>query len=319
MKRRILIIGASGQIGTELTQQLRLIHGNDCVIAADLHQPKKIEQGELFEILDANDVDAIKRCVIKYQVGTIYLLAAMLSATAEKSPRKAWDLNMNSLLSVLDLAKDGLIDQIFWPSSIAVFGPTSPKKDTPQTCVMEPTTVYGISKLAGEFWCSYYNSKYGVDVRSIRYPGLISWKAQPGGGTTDYAVAIFHEALKTGTYNCFLSADTALPMMHMTDAIRATLELMTSDLSAVKQFKAYNIAGMSFTPDQLAQKIRTKLPDFKMSYEPDFRQAIADSWPSSIDDSEASTDWQWTAQIDLDQLTQDMLDNLRETFSHNSN
>ena len=316
MKRRILIIGASGQIGTELTQQLRLVHGNDCVIATDLHQPPVKSQEEFFEILDATDVDAIKRCVLKHQVGTIYLLAAMLSATAESAPRKAWDLNMNSLLCVLDLAKDGLIDQIFWPSSIAVFGPTSPKKDTPQTCVMEPTTVYGISKLAGEFWCSYYQRKYGVDVRSIRYPGLISWKAQPGGGTTDYAVAIFHEALKTGTYNCFLSAQTALPMMHMTDAIRATLELMSSDLSSVNQFKAYNIAGMSFTPEQLAQKIKAKLPDFKIHYDPDFRQAIADSWPSSIDDSEAGKDWKWRARIDLDHLTQDMLDNLKDTLAN---
>ena len=315
MKRRILIIGASGQIGTELTQQLRLIHGNDRVIASDLHQPPMKSQEELFEILDATDVDAIKRCVLKHQVGTIYLLAAMLSATAESAPRKAWDLNMNSLLCVLDLAKDGLIDQIFWPSSIAIFGPTSPKKDTPQTCVMQPTTVYGISKLAGEFWCSYYQRKYGVDVRSIRYPGLISWKAQPGGGTTDYAVAIFHEALKTGTYNCFLSAQTALPMMHMTDAIRATLELMSSDLSSVNQFKAYNIAGMSFTPEQLAQKIKAKLPDFKIHYDPDFRQAIADSWPSSIDDSEAGKDWKWSARIDLDHLTQDMLDNLKDTLA----
>ena len=315
MKRRILIIGASGQIGTELTQQLRLIHGNDRVIASDLHQPPMKSQEELFEILDATDVDAIKRCVLKHQVGTIYLLAAMLSATAERAPRKAWDLNMNSLLCVLDLAKDGLIDQIFWPSSIAIFGPTSPKKDTPQTCVMQPTTVYGISKLAGEFWCSYYQRKYGVDVRSIRYPGLISWKAQPGGGTTDYAVAIFHEALKTGTYNCFLSAQTALPMMHMTDAIRATLELMSSDLSSVNQFKAYNIAGMSFTPEQLAQKIQTQLPDFKIQYDPDFRQAIADSWPSSIDDSEAGKDWKWSARIDLDHLTQDMLDNLKDTLA----
>jgi nucleoside-diphosphate-sugar epimerase len=315
MKRRILIIGASGQIGTELTQQLRLVHGNDCVIATDLHQPPVKSQEEFFEILDATDVDAIKRCVLKHQVGTIYLLAAMLSATAESAPRKAWDLNMNSLLCVLDLAKDGLIDQIFWPSSIAVFGPTSPKKDTPQTCVMEPTTVYGISKLAGEFWCSYYQRKYGVDVRSIRYPGLISWKAQPGGGTTDYAVAIFHEALNTGTYNCFLSAQTALPMMHMTDAIRATLELMSSDLSSVNQFKAYNIAGMSFTPEQLAQKIQTQLPDFKIQYDPDFRQAIADSWPSSIDDSEAGKDWKWSARIDLDHLTQDMLDNLKDTLA----
>lgn len=316
MKRRILIIGASGQIGTELTQQLRLVHGNDCVIATDLHQPPVKSQEEFFEILDATDADAIKRCVLKHQVGTIYLLAAMLSATAESAPRKAWDLNMNSLLCVLDLAKDGLIDQIFWPSSIAVFGPTSPKKDTPQTCVMEPTTVYGISKLAGEFWCSYYQRKYGVDVRSIRYPGLISWKAQPGGGTTDYAVAIFHEALKTGTYNCFLSAQTALPMMHMTDAIRATLELMSSDLSSVNQFKAYNIAGMSFTPEQLAQKIKAKLPDFKIHYDPDFRQAIADSWPSSIDDSEAGKDWKWSARIDLDHLTQDMLDNLKDTLAN---
>ena len=315
MKRRILIIGASGQIGTELTQQLRLLHGNDRVIASDLHQPPMKSQEELFEILDATDVDAIKRCVLKHQVGTIYLLAAMLSATAERAPRKAWDLNMNSLLCVLDLAKDGLIDQIFWPSSIAIFGPTSPKKDTPQTCVMQPTTVYGISKLAGEFWCSYYQRKYGVDVRSIRYPGLISWKAQPGGGTTDYAVAIFHEALKTGTYNCFLSAQTALPMMHMTDAIRATLELMSSDLSSVNQFKAYNIAGMSFTPEQLAQKIQTQLPDFKIQYDPDFRQAIADSWPSSIDDSEAGKDWKWSARIDLDHLTQDMLDNLKDTLA----
>jgi nucleoside-diphosphate-sugar epimerase len=315
MKSKTLVIGASGQIGTELTHQLRVLYGFDQVIATDIQPPVgEIPEGELFEVLDATDGDAVRACVEKHQIGTVYLLAAMLSATAEKAPRKAWDLNMNSLLIVLDLAKDGLIDKIFWPSSIAVFGPTSPKQTTPQACVMEPTTVYGISKLAGENWCSYYQNKYDVDVRSIRYPGLISWKALPGGGTTDYAIAIFHEALKTGSYNCFLTENTVLPMMHMDDALRATLELMHADLSDVNQFKAYNIAGLSFSPKDLSKNIQTQIPNFKILYQPDFRQSIADSWPSSIDDSEAAQDWKWKAQIDLDHLTSDMINNLKTTL-----
>lgn len=309
---KILIIGASGQIGTELTQTLRAIHGVNQVIASDLNSPNNSPSIEgPFEILDATDADAIINCVKKHQVNTVYLLAAMLSATAEKVPQKAWHLNMTSLLSVLEMAKVGLISKIFWPSSIAVFGPSSSKINTPQSGPMDPSTVYGISKLAGEHWCAYYQEKYGVDVRSIRYPGLISWKAQPGGGTTDYAVAIFHDALKTRVYNCFLEANTMLPMMHMTDAIRATMELMTANLDHVEKFKAYNIAGMSFTPSELADAIKLYIPEFKISYAPDFRQHIADSWPNTIDDSEAAFDWNWKSQIDLDRLVSDMLTNLK--------
>jgi nucleoside-diphosphate-sugar epimerase len=242
----------------------------------------------------------------------VYLMAAMLSATAEKFPMRAWNLNMNSLFNVLNLGKEKKIDKIFWPSSIAVFGPNTPKENTPQNTIMEPSTVYGISKQSGERWCEYYFNKFNVDVRSIRYPGLISWKTMPGGGTTDYAVEIYHKALSKGEYTCFLKEDTALPMMFMDDAIRATLQIMEADSHTVKVRSSYNLAGMSFTPKEMAKNIQKQLPNFKISYAPDFRQAIADSWPSSINDADAQKDWGWQAEFDLERTTQEMLGNLKK-------
>nr|5Z76_A Chain A, Artificial L-threonine 3-dehydrogenase [synthetic construct]5Z76_B Chain B, Artificial L-threonine 3-dehydrogenase [synthetic construct]5Z76_C Chain C, Artificial L-threonine 3-dehydrogenase [synthetic construct]5Z76_D Chain D, Artificial L-threonine 3-dehydrogenase [synthetic construct] len=313
-KEKILIIGACGQIGTELTLALREIYGNENVIASDIREGGRHNSGP-FEVLDATDKNALEEVVEKYKITQVYLLAALLSATGEKNPLFAWDLNMNSLLNVLELAKEGKIKKIFWPSSIAVFGPTTPKENTPQYTVMEPSTVYGISKQAGERWCEYYHNKYGVDVRSIRYPGLISWKTPPGGGTTDYAVDIFHKAIEGGKYTCFLSEDTALPMMYMDDAIRATIELMEAPAEQIKIRSSYNLAGMSFTPKEIAAEIKKHIPDFKISYEPDFRQAIADSWPASIDDSVARKDWGWKPEFDLEKMTEDMLKNLKEKLA----
>ncbi len=238
-------------------------------------------------------------------------MAALLSATGEKYPMEAWDLNMNSLFHVLNLAKQKVIDKIFWPSSIAVFGPTTPRENTPQHTICEPTTVYGITKQVGERWCEYYHKKYGVDVRSIRYPGIISYKAMPGGGTTDYAVEIYHEAIKTGTYECFLSENTSLPMMFMEDAIKATTELMEAPSEQLTIRSSYNLAALSFTPKDLYESIKTELPEFSITYQPDFRQAIADSWPSSIDDSQARQDWSWKHSYDLNKMTKEMLANLR--------
>lgn len=312
MKRRTLIIGACGQIGTELTAALRAIHGSHKVIASDIREgDEELMASGPFEIMDATDYNAIEDVIMQYEITDVYLMAAMLSATAEKFPMKAWDLNMNSLFNVLNLAKEGKIDKIFWPSSIAVFGPSTPKENTPQHTIMEPSTVYGISKQTGERWCEYYHQKFGVDVRSVRYPGLISYKTLPGGGTTDYAVDIYHKAIKHGKYICFLNRFSTLPMMFMDDAIRATISIMEAPAEQIKIRSSYNLAAMSFDPDQLAGSIRKHLPEFEMQYDPDYRQAIADSWPKSIDDSSARADWGWKADYSLDQMTGIMLDNLK--------
>lgn len=311
MSKSILILGACGQIGTELTFALREKFGDGAVIASDIREGSGVlmESGP-FEILDATDYDALEEVVAYYEINEVYLMAAMLSASAEKFPMRAWNLNMNSLFNVLNLAKEAKVEKIFWPSSIAVFGPTTPKENTPQNTIMEPSTVYGISKQSGERWCDYYHHNFGVDVRSLRYPGLISWKTMPGGGTTDYAVEIYHKALSEGTYTCFLKKDSMLPMMFMDDAIRATLGIMESDSENVKVRSSYNLAAMSFTPKEIAKSIQKHIPEFKMMYEPDFRQSIADSWPSSIDDSPARNDWGWQAEFDLEKTTREMLDNL---------
>jgi nucleoside-diphosphate-sugar epimerase len=311
MQKNILIIGACGQIGTELLFALRKKHGSEVVVASDIREGNEtLMNSGPFELIDATDYNALEEVVAYYEIDEIYLMAAMLSATAEKFPMRAWNLNMNSLFNVLNLAKEKKISKIFWPSSIAVFGPNTPRENTLQNTIMEPSTVYGISKQSGERWCEYYFNKYGVDVRSIRYPGLISWKTMPGGGTTDYAVEIFHKALSDKNYTCFLDADTKLPMMYMDDAIRATLELMESDAEKIKIRSAYNIAAMSFTPAEVAQEIAAHIPEFKIYYESDSRQAIADSWPNSIDDSKAQKDWNWKPEFDLDSTTAAMLKNL---------
>jgi len=314
-KDTILIIGASGQIGTDLTMNLRAIYGDAQVVASDIKSaaPEVMETGP-FEQLDIMDQARLHEIVDKHKVTQIYLLAALLSATAEKNIELGWNLNMRSLSHVLDLARIGKIKKVYWPSSIAVFGPTTPSINTPQYTVMEPNTVYGISKQAGERWCEYYNQKFGVDVRSIRYPGLISWKAQPGGGTTDYAVHIFHEALKTGKYESFLSEDTTLPMMYMPDAIRATLELMEAPAEQIKIRSSYNVAGTSFNPAEIAAAVKQYVPEFQMSYKSDERQAIADSWPKSIDDSLAFEHWNWKHEYDLATMVEDMMVNLKKQY-----
>ena len=312
MNETILIIGASGQIGTELTQKLRTIYGNNSIIASDIREGNnEMMNSGPFEILDATDKEGILRIVQKYKVTQIYLLAAMLSATAEQHPQKAWDLNMNSLLAVLDLAKEKHIKQVYWPSSIAVFGPTTPKDNTPQKTIMEPSTVYGISKISGEFWCNYYHEKFGVDVRSLRYPGIISWKTKPGGGTTDYAVDIYFKAIEKGTYECFLSEETRLPMMYMNDAVDATIQLMQADSNDVKIRTSYNLSAIDFTPKEIAEEIKKHIPNFTISYQPDFRQKIADSWPSSINDAEARKDWNWQHEFDLKSMTKDIILSLK--------
>ncbi|MDC6387676.1 NAD-dependent epimerase/dehydratase family protein [Maribacter sp. PR1] len=312
MEKYILIIGACGQIGTELTLTLRERFGNEHVVASDIREgSESLMNSGPFEILDATNYDALEEVLAYYEISEVYLMAAMLSATAEKFPMRAWNLNMNSLFNVLNLAKEKKIDTIFWPSSIAVFGPNTPKENTPQNTIMEPSTVYGISKQSGERWCEYYYNKFGVDVRSIRYPGLISWKTMPGGGTTDYAVEIYHKALNQGSYTCFLKEDTSLPMMFMDDAIKATLQLMEAESESIKVRSAYNLSSMSFNPSEIAKSIQNHIPDFKIAYDPDFRQAIADSWPSSIDDSEAQKDWNWKPEFDLDRTTETMLENLK--------
>jgi nucleoside-diphosphate-sugar epimerase len=306
---RILIIGANGQIGTELATELAKLHGNDAVITSDLSPQGRVPTLK-HEMLDVTDAGALATIVKRHKITQIYHLAAALSANGEKHPMWAWDLNMKGLLNVLELARHEKLDKIFWPSSIAAFGPNTPAVDTPQTTVMDPTTVYGISKLAGERWCAWYHAKHGVDVRSLRYPGLISWKTPPGGGTTDYAVEIFHSALKEGRYTCFLKEDQALPMMYMPDALRATIELMNAPADAVRQRGSYNLAGVSFTPKQIAASIRRRIPGFTMDCVPDFRQAIAASWPQRIDDTHAQADWGWKLQYDLDAMVDDMLANL---------
>lgn len=306
---KILIIGSNGQIGLELAATLRKSYGTDHVICSDLRALD--EQEGPFEILDVLDLNRFHEIVKKHGITQVYLLAALLSATAEKNPKFAWDLNMNGLFHILDAAKEGLIKKVYWPSSIAVFGPSTPRVNTPQYTVMEPNTIYGISKQAGERYCQYYHQKYGVDVRSIRYPGLIGWKSAPGGGTTDYAVHIYHEAIKNASYTSFLKAGTTLPMMYMDDAIRATIELMESPAEKVKIRSSYNVAGMSFDPEEIAASIRKHIPNFTLSYNPDFRQAIADSWPQSINDAEAREHWNWKPEFDLNKMTEVMLSNIK--------
>ena len=310
MASKILIIGSSGQIGTELVLKLRKIYGNENIIASDIRKGNyEVMESGPFELLDVTNKEDILEVVKKHNIKQIYLMAAMLSAIAEISPQRAWALNMNSLFNILDLAKDKIIDKIFWPSSMAVFGPDTPRVNTPQDTIIKPATVYGISKLAGENWCSYYSKKYGVDVRSIRYPGIISYKTIPGGGTTDYAVEIFHEAIKKGnSYISFLSENTTLPMMYMDDAIDATIQLMQSD--KIKSYIAYNVAAISFSPKELAIAIKKYIPNFKITYKLDSRQDIADTWPESIDDSQASVDWNWNAKISLGELVRSMLQGL---------
>ena len=308
-----MVIGANGQIGTDLVRGLAQRIGAENVIASDIREGN---HGDVqFELLDILDADKLKELIEKNNVGTVYLLAALLSATAEKNPMFAWKLNMDGLFNVLELAKEGIIEKIFWPSSIAVFGPTTPRDNTPQTTVMEPTTVYGISKLAGERWCEYYFNKYGIDVRSIRYPGLISYKAEPGGGTTDYAVDIYYKAIQQGNYECYLENDTYLPMMYMDDAIKATIDLMHADKEKIKIRSSYNLAGISFSPVEITEEIKKHIPEFSVSYAPDFRQAIANSWPKSINDSEANKDWGWENSFDLETMTKAMLAGLEEKLS----
>ena len=309
--KKILVIGAGGQIGSELVLALRKLFGVDFVIAADVKEdcPAIICDGPYVQ-MDILDRENVRKYIIEEAVTEVYLLAALLSATAEKHPDFAWKLNMEGLFTILDLAKEGYIKKIFWPSSIAVFGITTPRENTPQYTIMEPTTVYGISKQAGERWCEYYFNKFNVDVRSIRYPGLVSYTSLPGGGTTDYAVDIFYQAKKTNSYDCFLAADTQLPMMYMADAIRATIELMEAPIEQIKIRSAYNLSGCSFTPEQIANDIRKHLPEFSITYTPDFRQEIADSWPKSIDDSCARKDWGWKEEYTESKIVQIMLENV---------
>lgn len=308
---RVLIIGAAGQLGSELTKALSDIYGGENVIATDIN-PNALEKFDYCKstVLDIMDKDAVRSFVKKENVKQIYHLAAVLSATGEKNPHFAWQLNMDSLLFVLELAKEEKLDKVYWPSSIAVFGPNTPKVNTPQYCVKEPNTVYGISKQAGERWCEYYFQKYGVDVRSLRYPGLIGYKSLPGGGTTDYAVDIYHKAINGEHFVSFLSEDTYLPMMYMPDAIKATLDLMHAPKEHVKIRSSYNLSAISFSPKEIYESIKLYYPDFSISYAPDFRQAIADSWPDSIDDSHARADWGWQYEYDLQKMTADILENL---------
>ena len=310
--KKVLVIGASGQIGTELVISLRKQFGSENVVASDLKKERPTAAGDgPYEQLDVLDRERLLQIVETHKITEIYLLAALLSATAEKNPEFAWKLNMDGLFNVLNLAKDKVIDKIFWPSSIAVFGPNTPKVNTPQYTIMEPSTVYGVSKLAGERWCEYYATQYGVDVRSIRYPGLISYTSLPGGGTTDYAVDIFYSAKRNEKYTCFLKEDTPLPMMYMEDAIRATISLMEVPKEKVKIKSSYNLAGVSFTPKEITAEIQKHLPSFEVEYKPDFRQDIADSWPGSIDDKRAQEDWGWKEQYDLASMCKVMLENVK--------
>jgi nucleoside-diphosphate-sugar epimerase len=311
-KEKILVIGASGQIGVELTMALRNIYGNANVVASDLREENELLKGTgPYVSLDVMNKEMLHVQIIRQNITQVYLLAAILSATGEKNPNLAWNLNMQGLLNVLDIAREEKLKKVYWPSSIAVFGPTSPKKNCPQQTIIEPITVYGISKYAGEFWCNYYNRRFGVDVRSLRYPGLISYKSEPGGGTTDYAVEIFHDAIDDKMYICFLKEDTYLPMMYMSDAIRATMELMEAPADKISIRTSYNISGISFSPAEIAASIQNHIPEFEMKYKPDYRQQIAESWPQSIDDTVAHNDWNWKHEYDLEKITADMLNHLK--------
>ena len=310
---KILVVGACGQIGVELTLQLRKMYGEGAVIASDLREEHPLLKGSgPYISLDIMNKETLHVLVLRNNITQIYLLAAILSATGEKNPLLAWHINMQSLLNVLDVAKEENLHKIYWPSSIAVFGPSTPKIETPQHTIVEPSTIYGISKFAGELWCEYYYNRYHVDVRSLRYPGLISYKSQPGGGTTDYAIEIFHDAINKKTYNSFLKEDTYLPMMYMPDAIRATIDLMHADADKLTVRSSYNLNGISFSPKEIAAEIKKHIPDFSISYEPDSRQQIADSWPKSIDDSAAQKDWGWKPEFDLSSMTEDMLKNIKK-------
>lgn len=311
---KVLVIGASGQLGSELTLALAELFGENNVVASDISSPSPSIKHFAFEQLDVMNTKQLGEIVDRHGITQIYHLAAILSAKGEENPQWAWNLNMTSLLNVLELAKEKQLKKIYWPSSIAVFGPTTPRDMTPQHTVMAPTTVYGISKQAGERWCEYYFQKYSVDVRSLRYPGLIGYKSLPGGGTTDYAVDIYHKALAGTEFSCFLKEDTALPMMYMPDAIKATISLMESPAEQAKIRSSYNVAGFSFTPAELAGSIRKFHPDFQISYAPDFRQKIADSWPNTIDDSAARADWGWQPDYTVDQMSADILENLPKYF-----
>ena len=314
---RILVIGSSGQIGSELVLALRKIYGNANVFATDIKQPvQEVRESGPFQILDVLDYNNLLHFVVRFKITQIYNLAAVLSGNAEKIPLQAWDINMKALMNTLEVARQSDAKKLFWPSSIAVFGPTTPRHKTPQLTVMEPNTVYGISKLAGERWGEYYVKRYGIDFRSVRYPGLISYKTEPGGGTTDYAVEIFFEAIKKGSYESFLSENTALPMMFMDDAIQSTIKLMEADESKLSVRSAYNIAGISFTPKELAIEIKKRMSDFSISYKPDFRQAIANSWPANIDDSTARNDWGHEEKYDLGKLVDTMLEKVAEKLNN---
>lgn len=318
MAEKILVIGACGQVGTELVENLQAIYGANSIVASDIRKSDNpVFLNSPFEKLNVLDKNQIAGVFGKYKPTIVYHLAALLSATAEANPKFGWELNMDGTFNIFDACLEYGVKRIFWPSSIAVFGPTTPRINTPQSTILEPSTIYGITKLAGERYCEYYYKRYGLDVRSIRYPGLIGWKSIPGGGTTDYAVDIFHQALKTKDYNCFLSAGTKLPMMHMSDAVRATIEITDAPADLIKIRSSYNIAGVSFNPEELALEITKHIPDFKISYSPDHRQKIADSWPQSIDDSRAREDWGWNVKYDLENLVINMLENLKKTISSN--
>lgn len=312
MMDKVLVIGACGQVGTELVENLQNIHGSSRVVASDIKTPtNEVLLNSEFVHLNVLDKAQIKEVFQTHKPTIVYHLAALLSATAEENPKFGWELNMDGTFNIFDACIDHGVKRIFWPSSIAVFGPTTPRVNTPQSTILEPNTIYGITKLAGERYCEYYFNRYNLDVRSIRYPGLIGWKSLPGGGTTDYAVDIFHQALKNGKYDCFLNEQTTLPMMHMEDAVRATLEITDAPSNLIKVRSSYNIAGVSFNPEQLTQEIKKHIPQFKVSYQPDHRQKIANSWPESIDDQIARADWGWQEKYNLEKLVVNMLDNIR--------
>lgn len=314
MQRKILVTGAMGQIGSELIPALRAKYGSENVIAVGHHKEptEEFKKAGPFERADASKKEELELLIKKYQINTIYHLVGILSATGEKDPSMAWQVNMTSLKNVLDLAVEYKIDRMFWPSSIAAFGPTTPLYDTPNQTVLAPTTMYGVTKVAGELLCQYYFVKYGLDVRSLRYPGIISWKTPPGGGTTDYAVAIYYDAIAKGSYECFVREDTILPMMYMDDAVRATIMLMEADPEKIKIRTAYNLTALSFSAKELADNVSKYIPDFKCTFSPDSRQKIADSWPKTIDDSCARNDWEWKPEFGLDQISEDMIKNLQK-------